>query len=523
LQAAEPTLSMSRTVPATSVKSRSARASVLLSAFDAVAFTCSFARNMILARMLTTTDFGIAATLAMIISLLEFASKTGVGQCVVQDKHGGDADFVASAHLFQFLVAIVSALIMVGAAAPLAQVLGIGQYAWAAVMLALIPLLRGVEHMDMRRFERHLRFLPSSLTELIPQVAVTLAAWPVATWLRDYRSIVVLLVAKATIGCACTHLVAERPYRWKIDGFYLGRLLTFGWPLVATGFIMFAVMQGEQFTIATFYRMSDVAPYAAANSLALLPVFFFGRIFGSVLLPLLAAVQDDRAAFQRRYRQVLGALACVAAATSVGLIVGGEAVINLVYGAKYRGAGVLLAILAAAGALRTIRAATALAAMARGDARNELYSNGTRLAGLIPVLILAARGDTILRIACCAVFGEALACCACIVRLQRRDGVRAGATLLPAASVAVMIACAFLLVFAGAHRLTLVAGIAAAAVAALVAALAVAAVLPEVRSELTMARGYLRSTTPRLSASYLPAASRALSWGNVLALFRSRD
>jgi O-antigen/teichoic acid export membrane protein len=463
---------------------KSVRGSILLASADAVGFACSFVRNMILARVLTTTDFGIAATFAMMISLLEFSGKMGVGQSVVRDRDGEHADFVAAAHLTQVSVGVVSAIVMFGAAWPLASVFGIADQRWALASLALIPLLRGCEHMDIRRFERGLRFGPSSLTELIPQVVITAAAWPVARWLGDYRAVLVLLVAKAVMVCVCTHLLAERTYRWSVRPEYQYRLLQFGWPLVMTGLIMFAVMQGEQLAIATFYQMSDVAPYAAAATLALMPVFFLGRVFSSILLPLLAHLQDDTSAFRQRYQQVLSALACVAGSCSVALILGGEGIMRVIYGAKYAGAGVLLAALAAAGAMRTVRAATALAAMARGDSRNELYSNGSRLVALLPAVALAYKGAPLWQVAYCGLLGEAVAGLVSIVRLRWRDGVPVSTTLVPLAWVGALVGLASFGVYIGAHRLSTAANLFVAALAGAVGAATIGAALPELRREL---------------------------------------
>jgi O-antigen/teichoic acid export membrane protein len=487
-----------------SLKIKSARASFLLTACDAVGFACSLVRNMILARVLTKADFGIAATFAIVISLFEFSGKMGIGQCIIRDKEGDNQDFVSAAHLMQFSAGAVSGLTIVAGAWPLAHLFGISELAWAVASLSLVAILRGCEHMDIRRFERELRVGPASFVELIPQVTSALAAWPVANWLHDYRAVLVLLLGKSAIGCVCTHLVAERSYRWKLHADYLTRMFQFGWPLVINGFLMFGVVQGEQFVIATFYLMSDVAPYAAAASLALMPVFFFGRVFGSVLLPLLAKVQDDPELFRRRYRQVLSALACLAGSCSVGFIIGGEAIMSVVYGEKYKGTGLLLAILATAGALRTIRASTALAALAKGDSRNELYSNGLRLIGIVPAIVFAFLDEPIWKVALSGVLGESAACCVSIVRLRRRDGLPLAATLIPIAWLVLLITLASLGVYSGAHRISLVLSMPAAVLAALLSGLWLTVALPELRHE----------------ALALQRTARTVGWAGVLPLLR---
>src|SRR4051794_4293442 len=191
---------------------KSARGSFILTLSEGVGFASSLIRNVILARLLAKADFGIAATLGLIISLLEFSAKMGVARCVVRDKHGDDPDFVASAHLVQFAVGFVSAILMAAAAWPFAHLFDIPDHVLGVMSLAFIPLFRGLEHMDVRRYERELRYGPSSITEVVPLALMTVAAWPVAKWFGDYRAVLVLLLGKALLSCAASHLLAERRY-----------------------------------------------------------------------------------------------------------------------------------------------------------------------------------------------------------------------------------------------------------------------------------------------------------------------
>ena len=156
------------------------RGSFVLTLGEVVVYGCSFVRNMILARMLSKADFGIAATFAMIVMLLEFNAKLGIPRFVVQDKSGDKPGFLATVHAVHFLAGLASALFMLVAAWPMAMLLGLEDQLPAICALALIPLLHGLHHLDTRRFERDLRFGPCAMVEAIPQVVTTLLAWPVA-------------------------------------------------------------------------------------------------------------------------------------------------------------------------------------------------------------------------------------------------------------------------------------------------------------------------------------------------------
>jgi O-antigen/teichoic acid export membrane protein len=474
-----------------SVRLRAVKGSLWVGVGNVMVYAVSFVRNMVLARMLSKADFGIAATFGLVLTLMEFTAKMGIGRFVVQDKEGNEPGFIASVHLVQLCTAGISAGLIVVGAPLLAQWFGIANHAWAFMLLAVLVLLRGLEHVDVRRYERELRFRPSVVVEVVPQVSITLAAWPVAIWLGDFRAVLVLLLAKSALSCAMSHFLADRPYRWAWHEERVARMLRFGWPLLVSGFLMFGMMQGDHFLVAMFYSMSDLAPYAAAGALAWAPSFLFAGILSSILLPLLSRVQDDQPLLRRRYSQAVALLTLISAVTSVGMIVGGEAMMRLVYGSKYAGSGVILAWLTAAVAFRNLRVAPSIAALARGDSQNQMISNAWRVAALAPMLVLAFRHQPIWMLACCGLMGEWLAGWFCIVRLRRRGGVPANVTFWPAIWLLAVLMATGGVAWLVIRTSSVLGGLALGAVCALAAGVSTVVLLPDLRREALAAwKGY---------------------------------
>lgn len=497
-----------------SLRGKAFKGSVLLTVGGLVDHGGAFVRNMILARMLTKADFGIAATLGLVVTLLEFSAKLGVARFVVQDKEGHQPDFMAAAHLVQFLAGAFGAILMATSAPLLAQLFGVPALRETIMWLALVALFRGLEHMDIRRYERDLRFGPSTLAEAIPQLVITLAAWPLAAWLKDFRAVLTLLIAKTALSSLVSHCLAERPYRWQWRHEYVTRMLRFGWPLLATGFLMVGVVQGDQFLVASFYSMTDLGAYAAASALALAPSFLFGRVFNPLALPLLAKVQDDPPALQRRYRQIVAVVVAFSATSTVGIVIAGETLMRLVYGGKYAGSGIILAWLAGANAYRSLRIAPSLAALARGDSQNQLISNLWRVSSLLPALGLAVMGKPVWMLACCGLLGEALGCWVSFLRLRRRDGVPLSVSLIPTQWLTFLIAGAGLVAWSGTQRWLGFWGLAAGLFGSLLAGAVLARAFPVLRHEVDSAWegfrvGGWREALSRISGQ--PSAEKAVT------------
>ena len=416
-------------------KQRILRGSGQVALGEAVGYAASFVRNMILARLLSKADFGIAATFAMMISLLEFSSRLGISRIVVRDKEGDDPAFVATAHMVQALTALVSALLMVGAAWPMSRVFGIPEHAPTLTLLAFIPLLLGFAHLDVRRFERQLNFAASTKVEVISQLVVTAVAWPITRAFGDFHAVLAILILKALVSCLASFAYSRQPYRWQYHREYALRMLQFGWPLIVNGFLMFCLVRGDQFIVATFYLKSDLGAFAAAAALTTAPTLFFNRVFASVVLPVMSKAQDDTQAFQRRYRMVIAVIAAFSAAYSAGVIIASEALMRLVYGTKYENTGIILAWITAANTVRTLRLAGAVAAMAKGDSKNEMISSLGGGLSLALSFAIAMLHFPVWCVACASLTGECVSCAISFWRLSRRDSIPLLNSVAPAGLV----------------------------------------------------------------------------------------
>src|SRR5688572_29789660 len=104
---------------------------LILSLSSTVSALTSFARNIIVARMISVEDFGIAALFALSMSIVEMLSNLGVDRMLVQDRHGDSERMQSTAHAFQVARGFMSATILFFVAPLIADFFGIPQVAWA--------------------------------------------------------------------------------------------------------------------------------------------------------------------------------------------------------------------------------------------------------------------------------------------------------------------------------------------------------------------------------------------------------
>lgn len=384
---------------------------------------CVFARNLILARLLGPENMGVAATFAVTMSLLEMSSELATDRLLLQAKDGDDPALQGAAQLVEAVRGALIALVILALSGPIAALFDVPEAVWAFRALALAPLIKGFAHLDAKRLVRGHRYRPLVLVDLGSQALVTAAAWPLAWALDSYWAVLWLVIGQVCGSVLISHVVATRRYGWSMTGEAWRRIVSFGWPLLINGLLMFGVFQGDRLIVGVFYDMETLGVYSVAFALAMMPTMMLARVATPVLLPSLSRLTEDPERFAQRHRVSLELLT-VGTLGYVCLLVGaGGSLMALLYGDAYRGAGAFIGAIALMQALRMVRIAPTLAAMAHGDTRNALIANLWRTGSLALALFAAAMQAPLVWVALAGVAGEVVALLVSVRRLMRRQRV----------------------------------------------------------------------------------------------------
>ncbi|MDG5466835.1 oligosaccharide flippase family protein [Deltaproteobacteria bacterium IMCC39524] len=401
------------------------RGAMVLSGTQAVGQVCSLGRNIIVARLISPADFGVAAIFLMTVNLMDMISNMSLDRLLVQAEDGDEEAFQQTAQGLNLVRGAISALIIVLLAIPLSSLFNIPEAVSAFVVLGIVPLLIGLSHLDPKRLERHMKYWPNASVEVSSQAILLVAAWPLASYFCDYRAMLWLLVLRSFVLLAGSHFVAKRVFRigWRKD--YLQRFFHFGWPLLLNGMLLFLVLQGDRFLLGSAqklfgsnYDMADVGVYSAAFLLAMVPGQMLARVGISLFLPSLSREQDNPDTFNHQYRRYLASYVLLGVVFGAGFILCGEQSVDLIYGNEYAAAGSLVGWLGIMWVVRILRVVPTLVSMAKGQTKNLLPSNVFRTLALIPILVLVAQEADLAWIAISGIAGELVAL-VIMVRMNR--------------------------------------------------------------------------------------------------------
>lgn len=354
---------------------------MLFSGF-ALAQVFSFARNAIVAHWLSRGDFGIAAAILLLLQLIETLSDLGTDRMILQARDGDDPRVVASAQTTLVVRGGLTALLLLALAAPMAAFFGVPAAAWAFACAALVPFIKGFLSLDSRVAQRALDNRPQMMIEVLPQAIGFALTMPMLMLFGDFSAVLWLAVAQALIALAVSHIMARRRYALGFDMKYVRRLLVFGWPIWASALPLLAVYQGDRMMIGHLAGIESLAAYTAAFMITMVPGLIAAKVANALMLPLLAAEQDNVDRFGERLRMMAEVTALTSALYLAAFVIAGGALLPIAFGANYTGLGAIVGWLALMWSMRMLQAVPGAALLAKGITRPFLTAGMIRATGL---------------------------------------------------------------------------------------------------------------------------------------------
>jgi O-antigen/teichoic acid export membrane protein len=399
------------------------RAGMILTSSALVTGVLHFLRNILIARMISVEDFGIAATFMMTLSVLELISSMSVDRLVVQARDGDDPKLIAALQGISVVRGAMNSILLIVMSWPIAWFFGHPELAWAYQIVALNPLIRAFSHTGMTRHQRKMRFGPKAIAELTHALVTLAAVVPLALWLGDFRVMLGQIMIGVVMTVLMSHLLTPERFRIGWDWAILRRAFDFGWPLLINGGLLFIIMQGDRMVIGNQIGPYELGLFSAALTLAMTPSLIAAKMSRLFFMPLLARRQDDGPALSGVFVVTMQAQILSAAVMAAGMTILGPTIFSLAYGERYAGGLAVLLWLSLMFSMRLIREGSTTVAMSCGRTRLPMAANIVRLVSLPLCFWAASAGWGMVAVVMISTAAEFLSFLVATVLLQRWLGL----------------------------------------------------------------------------------------------------
>jgi PST family polysaccharide transporter len=346
-----------------------------------------FAAISVLARLLSSTDYGYLAMVLAVIGFAELLRDFGLSAAAISSRELSHAQ---QSNLFWLntLIGGAASLVVLAAAPLVALVYGEPPLARITMALAPIFLLNGMATQFRAHINRSLRFVALSVSDVVPQVVAFAVAVPLAWAWRSYWALVAQQATVAVVGlalaCVLAHWRPSRPSRET----KLGPQIRFGRTLLATHLMTYGVNNSQTVMIGAVWGAVTVGFFSRAYQLMALPLTQIVAPLTKVALPILSRVADD----PKRYStnggraQLLG----LYLTAPLFLLCFGLAgpLIRLALGAQWTATIPIFAVLALGGAFRAMSQLAFWVFLSSGSTGQQLRFNAVAYPVLV-VLMLA--------------------------------------------------------------------------------------------------------------------------------------
>lgn len=351
----------------TNLKGRTVSSAAFTLMSQGVQFVLNFVSIMILARLLTPTDFGLVAMVGTVVAFLRVFKDAGLSTATVQREGISHAQV---SNLFWINVAVSSAITLaLAAVSPLV--------AWfyrepelvpITIALALTFFLGGLSVQHAALLNRQMRFKAIAFIQIGALGAGVLAGLGLAWRGYGYWALVGMQLTTPLVTVLLTWSVSRWRPQLPRRGSGTRSLVGFGANLAASGFIYSVARGADGLLIGRFYGADPVGLYSRAGALLNRPMEQLLYPVGSVFVPVLSRVQNQPERYRRTFLRLYDAMALVSFLFTGLLFALAQPVTLVVLGAQWEAAAVIFAgfTLAALGMPLTTAATWLFTSQGRG-------------------------------------------------------------------------------------------------------------------------------------------------------------
>ena len=326
----------------------------------------SLAQTIVLARLLSPSDFGGFAMAALAVSLGEVFSSVGILQAIVQSRLDNRATLDTA-----FCINLVRGILLYATffvVAPLVErFYGTpGVCAWIRV-LGLTTLLDSAGNVGLMLYLKELDYRRAAIYGQLPFLVSALSAVVFALWIRSAWALVLSQVTASAVQLPFSYWA--HPYRpsLRVERAALRHLFEYGRFVLGSAPLFYLSSHLDEIAIGRRFGSRNMGAYQLSYNTSALPATYLGELVSGVLFPVFARLQSTPGALREAYLKTVRHLANICLPVSAALLLFAAELVRLVYGSRWEEAIPILKAFFVYGAIRPVASVTVQVFRATGQ------------------------------------------------------------------------------------------------------------------------------------------------------------
>jgi O-antigen/teichoic acid export membrane protein len=347
----------------------------------------SLLRSIVLARLLTQEDFGVAGmalTAFNALCVLTNIGTLGSGMTAHFEDEAAQRKYLNTLWTIELVRSVVIGVLMVALARPTAGFYGDSRLVPVLLVMACIPLTISAHNIGVMLYTRDVQFSRNLFVEMVQAITGVAVTIGVAWVVRSYWALVWGQLASAVIGTILSYFAHPFRPRLEIDRPSLRTALNFGKHAFLISLCAFVITTADNILVGRLLGPAVLGAYVIAYSASSLLSNVVAQVFGVVFFPLFAQVKRDRPEqLKATATRAFDSGSLFLSLMTAPMVVLAPEIITILYGTKWLVAVEPLRILAVVGFMRGLLGL--LNSMLLGVNRPDIES-GSRLAETVVFL-----------------------------------------------------------------------------------------------------------------------------------------
>lgn len=294
----------------------------------------SFLKIVIIARILSPSQFGVFGIATLVLAFLEILTETGINVFLIQEDEDLK-EYVDTSWIVSIFRGFVIFLVLIVSAPLISLFFNSPESLPILLIISLVPLIRGFINPSIVKFQKHLQFAREFWFRGIIFLFDALVAITFAYITKSAVSFVLGMIAGVILEIILSFIFIEPRPRLSFDWPKIKKVLDRGKWLTGAGIFQYLFRQGDDIIVGKILGETLLGFYQMAYRVATLPITEVADVFAKVTFPVFVNINQDKPRLKKAFIKTTLGITGLVIPFGLILILFGYPIVNLALGEKW--------------------------------------------------------------------------------------------------------------------------------------------------------------------------------------------
>lgn len=271
-----------------------------LGAFRLFARALSFLRTLVIARILSPAQFGVYGIAALVLSLIEVLTETGINVFLVQNKES-IGRYVGTAWVISIFRGFIISSLIFFSSFLVANFFNNKDVLALLILVSIVPFIRGFINPSVARFQKDLQFHKEFFYRSGIFLIETIVSIFLVVKMKDPIALIYSLIAGAAFEVIISILLVKPMPIIEFNKKIFKEIISRGRWITGSGIFSYLFQNGDNVVVGKVLGAGSLGIYDMAYNISTLPLNEISDIVARVTLPIYVKISDDKKRLRRAY------------------------------------------------------------------------------------------------------------------------------------------------------------------------------------------------------------------------------